>query len=469
MTWLKKYGIWLLMAVFGLIYSFYAVVRHLRFESFIFDLGVYDQEVWLASRFKPLFSSVLEAPFFADHLTPSLVLLAPLYWVWDNVVMLLIFQALFAVWGAYPVYLLAKKKLESEAVALVMAFGYLAFYGLQNAIAFDFHPIVLATTMLAWLLWAYEEKKVKLFWLLVLLIGGLQENFWLLLAALGVFLMVRFRDFKKGTILVLGSLLIFGGYVLVLVPAIGLRPFTYLPTHLQTLDLGQIGRMLVWPETKLEVIGASFLAFGLVPVLSPSIFILLGEEFIQRFVGTAISTRWQLGYQYNVILAPILVWGAIEAIKRYKLNRKLVIGLIVVGIVSVQVATKPALNDLVNKDFYNFAEVADSKAVIERIPNEASVAAANNLGPYLTHREKIIFLTNCVEDTEEWWVDVKRCYKLKADYLVANLSPKVVSNSFYPDYSREKIERYFEMVQKSGEYKLIFKQNEAYLLERVSK
>jgi uncharacterized membrane protein len=267
----------------------------------------------------------------------------------------------------------------------------------------------------------------------------------------------------------LGSLLIFGGYVLVLVPAIGLRPFTYLPTHLQTLDLGQIGRMLVWPETKLEVIGASFLAFGLVPVLSPSIFILLGEEFIQRFVGTAISTRWQLGYQYNVILAPILVWGAIEAIKRYKLNRKLVIGLIVVGIVSVQVATKPALNDLVNKDFYNFAEVADSKAVIERIPNEASVAAANNLGPYLTHREKIIFLTNCVEDTEEWWVDVKRCYKLKADYLVANLSPKVVSNSFYPDYSREKIERYFEMVQKSGEYKLIFKQNEAYLLERVSK
>ncbi len=111
---LKKYGIWILILLFGLLYSLYSVVRHLRLESLIFDLGVYDQVIWLASRGKPLFSSILEAHPWGDHFTPTLLLLAPLYWIWDNAVILLLFQAFFASFGAYPIYLLAKKKIGGD-------------------------------------------------------------------------------------------------------------------------------------------------------------------------------------------------------------------------------------------------------------------------------------------------------------------------------------------------------------------
>ncbi|MFZ5365922.1 MAG: DUF2079 domain-containing protein [Patescibacteria group bacterium] len=239
----KKYGIWFLIIVFGLVYSLYSVVRHLRFGSFIFDLGVYDQVVWLASRGKSLFSSILEAHPWGDHFTPTLLLLAPLYWVWDNVIMLLLFQAFFVALGAYPIYSLAFRKTRDICLSLVVAFAYLSFFGIQNAVAFDFHPIVLATTLLAWLFWLYEEKKYRLFWLVLVLFLGLQENLFLLTVAFGAFLMIHYRDFKRGLLISLGSAILFLLVVFVVIPYFGKMPFTYLPSHLKDLTLGEAIKM----------------------------------------------------------------------------------------------------------------------------------------------------------------------------------------------------------------------------------
>src|SRR3972149_4609453 len=114
--------IWILIVLFGVLYSLY---------------------------------SILESHPWADHFTPTLLLLSPLYWIWDNVVILLLFQAFFVSLGAYPIYLLALKKTKNKLISLTLAFSYLTFFGIQNAIAFDFHPIVLATTLLAYIFWFY--------------------------------------------------------------------------------------------------------------------------------------------------------------------------------------------------------------------------------------------------------------------------------------------------------------------------
>ncbi|MFZ5365921.1 MAG: DUF2079 domain-containing protein [Patescibacteria group bacterium] len=211
----------------------------------------------------------------------------------------------------------------------------------------------------------------------------------------------------------------------------------------------------------------SFLAFGFLPVLSPGIFVILFEEFFQRFVGTPIGTRWSLAFQYNSILAPILAFGAIEAIqKKFLLRKKLATGLLLVGVLLVQILTNPALNDLPKRGSYDLTKTKDSRAILALIPASASVAATNNLGPQLTHREKIIFLTNCHDDPTVWKVDMKRCFKLKPDYLVADLDPLGDSNNLYPDGSRDLLLSYFSYLQNSGEYRLLKQQGEVYLLAR---
>ena len=452
---------------FSLIYSLYSVIRHLRFETFIFDLGVYDQMIWLASRGKPLFSTILQTHVFGDHFTPTLILLAPLYWFWDNVLILLIFQAFFCAFGVFPIYYLSLKKTKDYWLSFTISFCYVAFFGVQNAIAFDFHPIVLATTLFAWVLWFYEEKKWPLFWISIVLILGLQENFSAFLSAYGLFIIFQFRDFKKGLFLFLGCACLFFLLISVIIPYFNSGQFIYAPTHLNNLGLLEIVKMFFYPYSKIQVMFVTLLSFAFLPLLTPAILIIFFEEFLQRFVGTPISTRWNLGFQYNIILAPVLALGAIISIEKYLLKQKrLVIAGLLLSFVVIQITTSPSLNDLVSKEFYNLDKNKNSRVLLPLIPPDAGVAAANNLGPQLTHRENIIFLTNCLDDPSIWKIDMRRCYNMKPDYLVADLNPQGDWGNYYPD-GQEALTKYFAEVQKNGEYELVAKQGEAYLLRKI--
>jgi len=456
----------LLIFLFGSLYSFYAVIRHLRLETFIFDLGVYDQIIYLASRFQPLYSSVLEAHPWGDHFTPTLLLLAPLYWLWGNVIILLLFQAFFAVFGAYPIYLLACQKLKHRPLSLTIALAYLLFFGLQNALAFDFHPLVLATTLLAWLFYFYDQKKFKLFWPTWLLFLGLQENFFLLSAALGLFLILKYRDFKRGSFILISSLSIFLLLTQILIPRWNNAPFTYAPTHLKSLSPWEIVKLFFWPASKIEVLASTFLAFGFLPLFSPAYWLLLLEEFFQRFVGTPISTRWAVDFQYNVILAPIVALAAIEAIQNFFYPR-LAIFLILLGVIIVQIWQTPALADLFEPKFYDIHRFSFFRQIVQFLPPTASIAVSNNLGSHLTHRQNLIFLTNCLADPTIWKIDMKRCFKLQPDYLLADLEPDGNWNKFYPDGRRDLIESYLDQVQAGGSYRLIKNIDTFYLLEKV--
>jgi len=461
------WGIWLLIFLFGVIYSFFSLSVHLRFDTFAFDLGIYDQIIWLASQSYPLFSSLLDYHAWGDHFTPSLFLLAPLYWLWDDVVILLLFQAFFTAFGAVPIFLLAKKKLRDDLIAFAITFAYLAFFGLQNAIAFDFHPIVLATTFLAWLFWFYEEKKWFLFWLVLVMFVGLQENFTLTAVALGIYFFLKNRNWKVGLMTSLFGIGWFLGAVLVVIPYFRGEPFLYLPSHWEELGwLGVLGS-LIYPWSKIQVIFFSFLAFGFLPLLAPVTWILLFEEFFQRFVGSPSPNRWGLGFQYNAILAPILAVGAIGVVREYfQKRKKLVFFLLLGGVFLVQVLTNPSLNQFGHKEFYDFSGKQELEEVLALIPKEVSVGATNNLVPHLSHRRQIILLTNCLEDKTLWKEDMKRCFALNPDYLVADFNPKGSSNNFYPDYSPELIKKYFEYLLKTGEYQLLKQQGTVSLLKK---
>ena len=100
----------LLIFIFAVLYSLLSIIRHNRFDSFAYDLGIYDQVVWQYSRLKIPHSSIKEKIIFGDHFTPTLAFLAPLYWIWNNVRTLLIFQSFWVSISAFGFYLLAKHK-----------------------------------------------------------------------------------------------------------------------------------------------------------------------------------------------------------------------------------------------------------------------------------------------------------------------------------------------------------------------
>lgn len=454
-------GIWFLILFAGSLYSFFSITKHLRFNSFGFDLGIYDQLIWLVSRGQTLYSSVLDYHPWGDHLTPSLVFLSPLYWLWDDVIILLLFQAFFVASGAFPIFLLAKEKIKDEFVALTVAVGYLTFFGIQNAIAFDFHPLVLATTLLAWLFYLYERKKWLIFWLVLVLFLGLQENLALTTVALGFYFLLKNRDFRRGLVMIFLGTGWFLLAIFVLIPHFRGESFLYWPAHWQGMTPLDLLKNFFYPASKIQVIFFSFLGFGFLPIFAPFTWIILFEEFFQRFISSSSTNRWELGYHYNVILAPILVIGTIYAIEKFFKKRKKTAALIILtGVILVQILTKPSLNDLLKKDFYDFSRRGKVEKFLKLIPPQATVAATNNLVPHLSHRQEIVLLTNCLEDKTLWKGDMKRCYDLEPEFMMADFNLQGSANNFYPDNSKEAIRRYFDLLQNSGKYSLFSEEGE---------
>jgi uncharacterized membrane protein len=297
----------------------------------------------------------------------------------------------------------------------------------------------------------------------------LQENFALFTVALGIYLAVRYRDFKKGIALAALGAVWFLLAVFVIIPYFGQASYIYLPYHVTKMSFLETIKMMVYPWMKAKVMIASLLSFGFLPLLSPAIFIILFEEFFQRFVGSPFPARWCVGYHYNSILAPVLALGAIEVFKKnFSRKRNLAIIIIFIGIFLTQKLTAPATEKLLTRKFYDFSRVKDIKVILSLIPKEASVAATNNLGPHLSHRQQLILLTNCIEDKTLWVDQTKRCFKMNPDYLVADLNLNLELVSYYPDYSREKILRYFDYLEKTGEFKLLKTQESIFLLKRTN-
>ena len=58
-----------------------------------------------------------------DHFEPIFALVAPIYWLWDDVRALLILQAVCLALGAWPIYLLARRRLAEAGLGSAAPWG----------------------------------------------------------------------------------------------------------------------------------------------------------------------------------------------------------------------------------------------------------------------------------------------------------------------------------------------------------
>ena len=90
-----------------------------------YDMGIFDQGVWLLSRFHAPFVTVMGRNLFGDHTSFILLLAVPLYWVWPHAQTLLVLQTCLLAAAAVPVYLLALRRTTSVLIATALAAAYL--------------------------------------------------------------------------------------------------------------------------------------------------------------------------------------------------------------------------------------------------------------------------------------------------------------------------------------------------------
>lgn len=210
------------MAVYFVLYSALAILRHRSYHSFGFDLAVYDQAIWNTTQGRVLESTMTQtipAPHsqLGDHFSPIYLALVPFYVVYPHPETLLILETFALALGAWPVYLLARLKLP-PGYAVLWVLVYLLFIPLAYINLYDFHEVAFAVAPLGFALYFLERGKRLWFVAFLLLTFLIKEELALVGAGFGLYVLLGKRDWKLGLGVLAGSLAAFELLVQVVIP-----------------------------------------------------------------------------------------------------------------------------------------------------------------------------------------------------------------------------------------------------------
>lgn len=412
--------IWLV--VLSILYSCLSVLRHIHFQSGAFDLGIFDQSVWQYANFLAPYNTIKEKFILGDHLALTLPLLALLYSFCDDVKILLIFQAVFIAFSSVPIYQISRIRRLSSFVSLCLGFLYSLFFGIQYAVYFDFHPVVLGVGLLAWTIYFFEAKKKKLFWITLILMLLTQENMGIALAGAG-FIYIFKKGYRLSGLAFIACGLIVSFLFVKLVSLMSPTGYQYWPSinpnpvYLFSKFFDSSEKILVWLY--------SFGWFSFLPVFSPgtvlAVFLDLSQYFVPEKQFGHMTTPF---LHHRSILAPLLTLGLLDVIiflKRIKIDI-LVIFLVLSALIQQFIWHHP-LNKL-SKSIYwrNESWMDDDRKLFALLPNDASVAASQNLVPHISHRKEIYLVYPRKKDfacKNCWWLE----FAGKPQYLVVDLHP----------------------------------------------
>ncbi len=395
-------------ALYLIVYSALAVLRHQSYHSFGFDLGLFNQVFWNTSQGRPFESTMSQAlpvphSLLGDHFSPIFWLLMPFYVAYPHPETLLVTQTVALALGAWPVYLLARLKLPA-GYALLWVAVYFLFVPLAYINLYDFHEVALAVAPLGFALYFLERG--RRLWFLVFLLATflIKEELSLVSAGFGLYVLVGKRDWKMGLGVLLGSLAAFVLVIQVAIPYFaGGRAYPYIsgryadvggsPTGiLRTIvtNPSRIAHALIQPKKIYfllaifgPVLGLSAVAGWAALVLLPTLGYLLLSSYEPQYSFTS---------QYSAPLIPLVIGTAIIALTN--LPRRLQRGA-AVAVLASSLVFSWAFGDLPFSRKFDFGQFqtqtryASFLPELSRIAPDARVSAENGFPSHLSDRRYI--------------------------------------------------------------------------------
>lgn len=387
-----------------------------------FDSVIFDQVVHNYSRFQlpyvPLKGVYAgHGPDFlqlGDHFSPIHALLAPLYWIWDDVRMLFFAQAAMYAITAAIVWSFTRRLLGAGPAYLV-AISFGVSWGLQSAMDVGYHELDWAVPLLALAverLYAGKPRPALVAALMLLLV---KEELGLLVAVLGVLFFLR-RYRRLGVSLAIVGPVWSALAIKVFVPLFGgdsqqywsygslgpgpveaakflvTHPWAVLELAVNTPDK----RQLLWWLLVLSL-GAC--------LLSPITLLALPSLALRLLSDTPTYTT--VFWQYNAPLMAIMLMAGVHGIARFVRRRAETpsaqrspwfawawAG----GVLTVAVyccLTYFPFSNIFNADAWHRSSYQSAvHAVVEQIPENASVEAADGMGPLISGRTKNLLLVD---------------------------------------------------------------------------
>ncbi len=453
---------------FILLYTFAAIIvslnRYWQYQTAYYDFGVIDAAIWKVSRFQLPIVDHHELGdenvwIFASHFSPSIFLLSPLYWLTDKREILLIAQSSLVGIAAYLAYLIAKTRLKSSLATLALIVAFLGYVGLQNALISEFHDTTLSVLPLMVIFWGIYNKKWKIYFAALLILLGLKESFAGLGVGLGLYIFIRDRAQYRIALSTIIISLIWGYLVLkVVIPYFSGGIYLYSSTQYPT-TIPQVFSAFLFPELKWKTLWYTFLTFGFLPLFNIAMLPAIFENFLERFVLSPFSSRWDLGLHYNSPLSPLMFMSSLEVLvwmERKNLFKKLVplisIFIILTTLILHRFILRGPLGLFYNPAFYQQSSgVEYMDKFLRAVPKEGVIYTQNDIAGRLSHLNVKTFRND---------------YKvINPDTVVLNLTPGQNPNAFSP-LREDSVTKLKEELMRDKNYTLQKYADELYIFKK---
>lgn len=189
----------LAVALYTVYFGHTSLQRLAAFRQHGFDMGIFDQGIWLLSRFKDPFVTIMGVDLFGDHASYILLFFVPLYWIWPSAEWLLIGQALALGLAAVPVFLIANHFLRNAWLAVLPAFAFLMMPALGWMNLENFHPDSFEVPLALFALYFLGRRRWRAYMIMVLLLLLVKEDVAFLVVPLGIYVGLRY-DGRMGFI-----------------------------------------------------------------------------------------------------------------------------------------------------------------------------------------------------------------------------------------------------------------------------
>jgi uncharacterized membrane protein len=190
-----------------------ALLRHASYWSSVIDLGLFSGALHsTVNGGRMLYAPELGSTFLAEHFSPILLMLAPLFALFDDPRTLLVVQSLAVAGGGYLLYLWAEEILGDGWLALAIMASYLLAPDTFQSQWHDFHMDLLMPPMIFGALLALRRGKLIWFFVCVALLWCTKEDAFLYTALLGLYAAAAHR--RWWTALATVAVSLFVGYAL---------------------------------------------------------------------------------------------------------------------------------------------------------------------------------------------------------------------------------------------------------------
>ena len=459
-SWVRFPLIWL-VAIATLLLFVCSSLRHALFQSTAFDLGIFDNAIYLISQGQEPIVSFRGLHILGDHAAWILYPLALLYAIVPDVHWLFAVQGLSLALGAGPTWYLAVQAGLSKAQAYGLAVAYLLYPAIFNANLFDFHPEVIAIPLILGGVWAARAKKLGWFCSAIIIILGCKAVLALMVVAMGLWLIISEKRLPYAIIAIILGTAWFIVATQLIIPAFSgeeaaaVGRYGFLGDSVTEIAANLLFKPGLVLGNIFTVANLGYLALLFAPWLWG-----ISGKHLAPLIGaipllllnllTDYPLQKDLIHQYSLPILPFLVLMAIATLAGgdgWLRSRK---AIIIWSVVTWLALAK--FGYFGGKYLQSLDTQAATRIAISRITTKNSVLAPATVVPHLTHRPRIAAIDNSIPQPV---INEYQYVMINTRHLGINVDPSLVNNLLL-------------RLQQSPEFKLDFQQDDVFLFSKTS-